>query len=144
MSDEIVSVLNEISIDEVEAAIASAGYGVENLGDNLAKVTDVESGITIRAALEDNILFLTAPCVTVSCDKISQEVMQQMLCAENGISTSNFQLYKLSDDRVAVTLNNFCKLLEMGRDDHDDILSCIEFLLVDVFAAKDLIGDHIN
>ena len=144
MSDQELLVVGEITIEDVEAVIASAGYAVETDGENLAKIVDVESGITIRAALEDNVLFLTAPCVTVPCSKISTEAMQTMLCAENGISTSHFQLYKISDDKVTITLNNFCKLLAMGSDDHDDILSCIEFLLVDVCAAKDLIGESIS
>jgi hypothetical protein len=48
---------------------------------------------------------------------------------ENGISTSYFQLSTTGDGNVTVTLNNFCKLQEMGPDDEDDILSCVTFLL---------------
>jgi len=63
-----------------------------------------------------------------------------MLSADNGISTSHFQLYDTKDGQVAVTLNNFCKLQDLGRDDEDDILSCVSFLLADVVHARDLIG----
>jgi hypothetical protein len=66
--------------------------------------------------------------------------MQKMLAADNGISTSNFQLYSRPDGSVAVTLNNFCKLLAMGEDDADDILSCMEFLEIDVIAAHEMLG----
>ena len=41
---------------------------------------------------------------------------------------------------AVVTLNNFCKLQEMGPDDEDDILSCVSFLLVDVLHARDLLA----
>jgi hypothetical protein len=40
-----------------------------------------------------------------------------------------------------VTLNNFCKLQDMGPEDADDILSCAHFLLVDVMSARRLLGD---
>ena len=62
--------------------------------------------------------------------------MGRMLAANNGISTSYFQLYEVPGGKVAVTLNNFCKLQEMGPDDEDDILSCVHFLLVDVMTAR--------
>jgi hypothetical protein len=41
---------------------------------------------------------------------------------------------------VAVTLNNFCKLREMGPDEEDDILSCVHFLLQDVMSARRLLS----
>ena len=39
-----------------------------------------------------------------------------------------------------MTLNNFCKLEDMGPDDADEILSCVHFLLVDVMPARRLLG----
>ena len=66
--------------------------------------------------------------------------MHKMLAADNGISTSHFQLYDAGTGRVAVTLNNFCKLQDLGPDDEDDILSCVSFLLADVVHAQNLIG----
>ncbi|MEI9973910.1 MAG: hypothetical protein WDO73_18780 [Ignavibacteriota bacterium] len=65
--------------------------------------------------------------------------MMKMLDATNGISTSHFQLYTRGPN-TAVSLNNFCKLQEMGPDDEDDILSCVHFLLVDVMSARRLLG----
>jgi hypothetical protein len=65
--------------------------------------------------------------------------MRKMLAAESGISTSYFQLYN-SGDKVAVTLNNFCKLQDMGPEDEDDILSCVHFLMVDVMTARRLLA----
>ena len=43
------------------------------------------------------------------------------------------------DGMEAVTLNNFCKLQDMGADDEDDILSCVHFLMVDVMSARRLV-----
>jgi len=60
----------------------------------------------------------------------------KLLASDNGISTSYFQLYDAADGQLAVTLNNFCKLQDMGTDDEDDILSCVHFLLVDVMTAR--------
>ncbi|MBV9308911.1 MAG: hypothetical protein JOZ45_22385, partial [Acidobacteriaceae bacterium] len=45
---------------------------------------------------------------------------------------------------LAITLNNFCKLQDMGPEDEDDILSCVSFLLADVVGAKDLIGSDLH
>ena len=64
-----------------------------------------------------------------------------MLAADNGISTSYFQLYDAGSGKVAVTLNNFCKLQDLGADDQDDILACVHFLLVDVMSARRVVGD---
>ena len=50
--------------------------------------------------------------------------MHKMLAADNGISTSHFQLYDTGNGSVSVTLNNFCKLQDLGSEDEDDILSC--------------------
>ena len=59
-----------------------------------------------------------------------------MLASDNGISTSHFQLYEVSDGQTAVALTNFCKLQELGPDDEDDILSCVHFLFADVLTAQ--------
>ena len=67
-------------------------------------------------------------------------MMRKMLAADNGISTSHFQLYDRATVRSAIRFNNFCKLQELGPDDEDDILSCVSFLLADVVHARDLIG----
>jgi len=68
-------------------------------------------------------------------------MMQTMLAADNGISTSYFQLYDAGGGQVSVTLNNFCKVQSLGPDDQDDILSCVHFLLVDVMSARGLLGN---
>ncbi len=141
MTDENVTEASEVSIDNVEAMLAGEGYEVSRTDNNLVRVRDTESGITIRVALEDNVLFLTVPCAVVPATAITPQIMGKMLDADNGISTSGFQLYDHGDGRVAVTLNNFCKLQAMGADDEDDILSCLEFLMADAVDARDLIGD---
>jgi hypothetical protein len=68
-------------------------------------------------------------------------MMSKMLASDNGISSSYFQLYDAGDGKAAVTLNNFCKLQDLGADDADDILSCVHFLLVDVISASRLLGE---
>ena len=141
MTDDNVAEASEVSIDNVEAMLAGRGYEVSRIDNNLVKVRDTESGITIRTALQGNVLFLTVPCALVLANAVTPDIMRKMLDADNGISTSGFQLYDHGDGRVAVTLNNFCKLQAMGADDEDDILSCLEFLMADAVDARDLLGD---
>jgi hypothetical protein len=66
--------------------------------------------------------------------------MATMLASDNGVSTSSFQLYDAGDGNVTITLNNFCKLQDLGPEDEDDILSCVHFLLVDVMTARRLLS----
>lgn len=120
--------------------LARKRYAVTELDASVLKIEDLESGITLRAVLEGEILFLSLVCMVVPPSKITPELMRKMLAAGNGISTSHFQLYEADNGQVAITLNNFCKLQELGPDDEDDILSCVSFLLADVVHAKDLIG----
>jgi hypothetical protein len=127
-------------IDHIAALLAKQGYDVSQSGPGILDVREVRSGISIQAVLEGDILFLSLPCMTVSADKLTPDLLKKMLAGENGISTSYFQLYDAPDNKVTVALNNFCKLLDLGPEDEDDLLSCVHFLLVDVIAARDLLG----
>ena len=73
--------------------------------------------------------------MTTPNSAITAEIMRKMLAADNGISTSGFQLYENDQKTVAITLNNFCKLQSLEDDDRDEILSCLEFRIVDLYAA---------
>jgi hypothetical protein len=70
--------------------------------------------------------------------------MRKMLAADNGISTSYFQIHDAGDGNLTITLNNFCKLQQLDADDRDDILSCVGFVLADVLPARELIGQDIQ
>ena len=126
-------------IDQIASLLASQGYDVSQDGPDVQNVREVRSGISVRAVLEGQIVFFTMPCMTVPSKEITADLMKKMLAAENGISTSHFQLYDAPDGSVIITLNNFCKLQDMGSEDEDDILSCVHFLLADVIAARDLL-----
>jgi len=141
MNEQQASTENRLKIDQIEVFLAGDGYEVSETGENVLKIKDLDSGIILQAALEDNVLFFTVSCQTVSANEITPEVMHKMLKSDNGISTSSFQLYEREDGRVAITLNNFCKLQTLGEDDMDDILSCVEFLLIDVLAASNLLRE---
>jgi hypothetical protein len=105
------------------------------------RITEVESGVAVQAVLAGDILYLSLTCTVVPRAAVTPSIMQRMLAADNGISTSHFQIYDAGAGKVAVTLNNFCKLQDMGPEDEDDILSCVHFLLVDVITARRLLGD---
>ena len=125
---------------QIHDLLARKRYSVTELDTSVLKIQDLESGISLRAVLEGEILFLSLVCMVVPRSKITPELMHKMLAADNGISTSHFQLYDAGNGQVAVTLNNFCKLQDLGPDDDDDILSCVSFLLADVVHAQKLIG----
>jgi hypothetical protein len=127
-------------IDHIAALFAKQGYDVSQTGPGMLDVREVRSGIGIQAVLEGEIMFFTLPCVTVTAEKLTPDLLKKMLAGENGISTSYFQLYDGPENSVTVALNNFCKLFDLGPEDEDDLLSCVHFLLVDVIAARDLLG----
>ncbi len=133
-------VADRVSVDDIHAFLGQEGYDVKVVNPNLLNVKDPESGIVMHTVLQDNVLYCTVSLLVVPEASITPDLMRKMLTADNGISTSAFQLYTRDDGRVAITLNNFCKLQAMGDDDCDDIASCLEFLVIDVVAAHELLG----
>jgi hypothetical protein len=131
---------NTSFLGHIHDLLARKRYSVSEQDGNVLTIQDVESGISLRAVLEGEILFLSLTCQVAPQSSITPALMRKLLAGDNGISTSHFQLYDVGGGNVAVTLNNFCKLQELGPDDEDDILSCVSFLLADVVHARDLIG----
>src|ERR1700722_7405425 len=132
------------TLEQIHALLAAKRYSVTESGDSMLRIQEVDSGITLQAVLAGDILFFSLVCMSAPAARVTPPVMRKMLAADNGISTSHFQLYETGDGNVAITLNNFCKLQEMGPDDEDDILSCVTFLLADVVHAKELIGADLH
>jgi hypothetical protein len=128
-----------ISLSQVAELLARNGYDIGELASGVLRVRDVHSGVSFQAALEGNVLYMTVTLTTVPAGEISAEIMRRMLSGRNGISTSAFRLYDAAEGKTAVTLNNFCKLQDMGPEDHDDILSLAGYLLADVIAARNLL-----
>ena len=128
-------------LGHIHALLAEKGYEISEPGPNRLKITEVESGVSLQAVLQGDILFLSLVCTVVPRTKITPEIMARMLAADNGISTSYFQLYDAGKGSAAITLNNFCKLFDMGPEDEDDVLACVHFLLVDVLSARRLLGN---
>ena len=128
-------------LGQIHALLAEKGYAVSETAADTLSIREVESGVIIRAVLQGGILFLSLTCTVVPAAAITPDLMRRMLAAENGISTSHFQLYEAGGGSVAVTLNNFCVLQDMGPEDEDDILSCVHFLLVDVMTARRVLAN---
>src|ERR1039457_7271311 len=116
--------------------LGGGGYEVSEPAPDTITIRELDSGVSLQAVLEGDILFLSLPCTTVPRTAVTPEIMATMLAADNGISTSAFQLYDAGSGKVIISLNNFCKLQDMGPEDEDDILSCVHFLLVDVMTAR--------
>ena len=128
-------------LGQIHALLAERGYEVSEPAPDTLRIQEIASGVSLQAVLQGDVLFLSLTCTVVPSSAITPDIMKRMLAADNGISTSHFQLYNTADGKVAVTLANFCKLLEMGDEDEDDIVSCVHFLLVDVIAARGLLAD---
>src|ERR1700732_2236253 len=126
------------TLEPIHALLAAKRYPVTESGDGVLRIQEVDSGIVLQAVLSGEILFLSLVCMSVPEASLTPQILRKMLAADNGISTSHFQLYDTGDGSVAITLNNFCKLQELGPDDEDDILSCVSYLLADVVHAKEL------
>ena len=135
-----MTVTNSPELGHIHALLAEKGYEVSEPGPDTLKIRQVDSGVTVQAVLEGDIIFFSLVCTVVPEAALTTEMMRRMLAADNGISTSHFQLYEAGGGKVAVTLNNFCKLQDMGSEDEDDILSCVHFLLVDVMSARSLLS----
>jgi hypothetical protein len=128
-------------LGQLHALLAERGYEVSETAPDTLTIREVDSGVTIRAVLQGEIVFFSLVCTVVPRKAITADIMAKMLAADNGISTSHFQLYEAGGGKVAVTLNNFCKLQDIGADDEDDVLSCVHFLLVDVMTARSVVGN---
>ena len=128
------------NLGAIHALLAERGYEVNEPAPDTITIRELDSGVSIQAVFEGDILFFSLPCITVPRTTVTPEIMATMLAADNGISTSYFQLYDAGNGNVTITLNNFCKLQDMGPDDEDDILSCVHFLLVDVMSARRLLS----
>jgi hypothetical protein len=125
---------------QIHALLAEKGYEVSEAAPDTLKIRETHSGVSLQAVLEGDILYLSLVCTVAPRAAITADVMGKMLAADNGISTSHFQLHGAAGGMIAVTLNNFCKLQDMGPGDEDDVLSAVHFLLVDVMSARRLLG----
>ena len=128
-----------IDSTQIHVLLAEHGYEVTDTAQNVLSIRQLESGVTIQGVLESEIMVFSLTCLTVPDEKITPALMRKMLAADNGISTSHFQLYDMGSGNTAIALTNFCKLQELGPDDEDDVLSCVHFLFADLMTARDLL-----
>jgi len=135
---------DEICADSVKNILVEAGFETTpGVDETCFFVKDPEGGLTFTCDLENDILYNTVCCVEIEERVLTPDMMRILLDAENGISTSSFQTIKKSSGTLILTLNNFCKLQDLGPEDKDDILSCLEFLNLDVLAARDLLSSFL-
>jgi len=136
-----MTITNSPEVGHIHALLAERGYEVSETAPDTLRIAEVESGVAVQAVLAGDILYLSLTCTVVPRAAVTPSIMERMLAADNGISTSHFQIYDAGAGKVAVTLNNFCKLQDMGPEEEDEILSCVHFLLVDVITARRLLAD---
>jgi hypothetical protein len=132
------------TLSQIEVLLAQHGYEVKEDGEGVLQVRDLETGVSFQAALEGSVLYMTLKLIDLNRAAITPEMMRRMLEADNGISTSSFKLYQDGDGKTAITLNNFCTLQNMGKEDEDDILSLAGYLMADLLQARELLGPIIE
>lgn len=125
---------------KIHALLAERGYQISETAPDTIRIQEAESGVAIQGVLEGDILYLSLLCTAVPAAAVTPEMMALMLDARNGVSTSYFQIFDAGAGKTGISLNNFCKLQDLGADDEDDILSCVNFLLVDVMSARRLLS----
>ena len=135
-----MTVTTSPELGQIHALLADNGYEVSEPAPDTLRIQEVQSGIVMQAVLQGEILFFSLTCTVVPRAALTPEMLGRMLAADNGISTSHFQLYDAANGQTAVTLANFCKLQDMGPEDEDDILSCVQFLLADLVSARRLLS----
>src|SRR6266487_1745224 len=91
-------------VANITALLAERGYEVTEPSPDTLRIREVDSGVSIQAVIEGDIVFFSLSCIVVPRKNITAEIMSTMLSASNGISTSYFQLYDAGNGNVAVTL----------------------------------------
>lgn len=130
--------------DKVQEIVAEGGFEIVSAEDDVLTTRHPETSIKIQSTLQydedgsGGVLLNTLQCKTV--DSVSEEDKDKMLDAANGIATSGFKVIDAGSRKI-ITLNNIAKLQDLGADDKDDILSCLNFLIVDAFAANSLLAE---
>ena len=132
------------TVGQIHELLAAHRYSVAESADGILSIMEVDSGLTIAGSPAGRNSFPLAELRHRSGRPHYGRRHAKMLASDNGISTSHFQLYTGADGKVTVTLNNFCKLQDLGPDDEDDILSCVVFLMADAVHARELIGQDIQ
>ena len=101
------------NLGAINALLAERGYEVSEPAPDTITIKELDSGVSIQAVLEGDILFLTLPCITVARTAVTPEIMATMLASDNGVSTSSFQLYDAGDGKVTVTDGPFIESKEV-------------------------------
>ena len=127
------------TISRVAELLAGNGYEVAEGGSGVLRVTDPDTRIAFQAALEGNVLYMSVNLVSLPSNGVTAEMMRRMLAADNGITTSSFQLFDAADGNTAIALSNFCTLQNMGEEDRDDVLSLAGYLMADLMEARELL-----
>src|SRR5689334_10513891 len=84
-------------LEQIHALLAAKRYSVTEDGPGVLRIKEVDTGIALQGVLEGDILYLSLPCMTVSDKSLTAPILRKMLAADNGISTSYFQLYNTGD-----------------------------------------------
>ena len=129
----------EVSAEGVKNIIKQLGYEILSDREDVFTIKG-SSGVKILCAVEESILNVTLPLITVAKSAVTHAVAIDMLRSDNGISTSHVELFERPGDKYNIALMNYCKLQELGDDDMDDIETAIEFIELDAVKARGLLS----
>ena len=80
-------------LGQIHELLARKRYSVSELDENVLRIQETESGIALQAVLEGDILFFSLVCMVRLLQASRRISCAKCWRADNGISTSHFQLY---------------------------------------------------
>ena len=79
-------------LGQIHALLAERGYDVSEPAPDTLRIRETGSGVAVQAVLAGDIVFFSMVLTVVPRAAITAGMMAQRLAADNGISTSHFQL----------------------------------------------------
>ena len=146
--------MNEQIKTGIISAANEAGFVAEFSEENsLFTFTESDSGISITSVFqgedddETSILYNQMSVGVIPESQVSvnpRSVINLLIGATNGISTSSFQTIDTDDGDLQVLLNNYAPIQDMGQDDIEDIKFTLTSLIADLFAAHDMLAPYMS
>lgn len=111
--------------------------------------TEKDCGIDITAVLqgeedaETRILYNQIAVGTLSQQQVEDnynEIIDMLIGATNGISTSSFQTVRKDDGSLTVLLNNYAPIQTLEEDDRMDITFVLQSMIADLAGAMDMLS----
>src|SRR5438105_14083099 len=100
-AENLMTPTSNPNLGHIHSLLAERGYEITEPTEASLRIRDVESGVAVQAVIEGDIVYFSLVCVVVPRARITADIMWKMLAADNGISTSAFQIYDAGEGKAA-------------------------------------------